>query len=654
MSDIDALEAQGRLQEAAEQARLQGLHARASTLFERACLFAPASVAALDAGDARRALLLASLCSDDSVAEPCIDALVADPEHARTTAELLRAKGRDRHAALLLERLGDLQNAAGAWARAGEPGRAAAAWEASGDAREAARVLEAALRLDGSREDLILALGSLLVRAGRHEPAARILQRVAPDSPLRPKVLPLLASCFDALGLAGPRAELDDEARKAGVELASVQGPVADDAPHGVIYGRYEVVRTAASTPSARVLEAVDRLTHQRVAIKQLLGASLVGAGRDAFGRLVREARILQQLRHPNVLPLVELVEDAGAIITPWMPGGSLADRIAHDPIAPARAIEIACAVLGALAEAHRLGILHRDIKPSNVLFDGAGVTMLADFGAAHISDSSTTATAGVIGTLAYMSPEQRAGRPATPASDIFGVGATLLEMLTGQPPAMSGDRPIAPSKSNPDLTPAHDQALLAMIEEDPSRRPQGSLAARDALASLPWPSKLPGAAWQRDVAELPRSSSASRLKPVHGARFLDDWLQRRVIVVPMDEPMQRIARGYVAASCDCLPAVVRADTEAGQLWFEEPEGVPLSQAQRRLSADELDSLQRAMDRLHQQAVAHGALDAEHVFVVDDPARGSMVLVAFEPATAATATPEMDREAIASLRSRFG
>ena len=91
--------------------------------------------------------------------------------------------------------------------------------------------------------------------------------------------------------------------------------------------------------------------------------------------------------------------------------------------------------MLAALGEAHRLGIIHRDIKPANVLFDEAGVTRLGDFGVAHLSDLSATATAGVIGTLGYMSPEQREGRPATVKSDLFGVGAILWEMLTGERP---------------------------------------------------------------------------------------------------------------------------------------------------------------------------------------------------------------------------
>src|SRR5262245_17842889 len=138
------------------------------------------------------------------------------------------------------------------------------------------------------------------------------------------------------------------------------------------------------------------------------------------------------------------------------MRGGSLADRIQEGTVAfaPARAVEIACAVLGALGEAHRVGILHRDVKPSNVLFDDIGATRLGDFGAAHLGDLSSTATAGAIGTFAYMSPEQRLGRPATIASDLYAVGAILYELLTGAAanPPVAGQLDPLPSTCHPDL----------------------------------------------------------------------------------------------------------------------------------------------------------------------------------------------------------
>src|SRR6185369_11871861 len=125
----------------------------------------------------------------------------------------------------------------------------------------------------------------------------------------------------------------------------------------------YETVREIAATPHARVLEAEDRVTGERVAVKLLAGLS-GQEGRDALFRFEREARALAQLRHPNVVPLRAYHPEGPAIVLAWMSGGTLVDRLRGQPMAPARAVEIACALLSALGEAHRLGILHRDVKP--------------------------------------------------------------------------------------------------------------------------------------------------------------------------------------------------------------------------------------------------------------------------------------------------
>src|SRR5262249_26617468 len=148
---------------------------------------------------------------------------------------------------------------------------------------------------------------------------------------------------------------------------------------------------------------------------------------------------------------------------------------LTSEPLTPARAVEIAQAVLSALGEAHRLGVIHRDVKPANVLFDEAGVTRLRDFGVAPLSDLSATPTAGVIGTLGYMSPEQREGRPATVRSDVFGVGAILWEMLTGERPEAAGGATlrVRPSAVHRDLDARHDALVLSFIAEDEAARPE-------------------------------------------------------------------------------------------------------------------------------------------------------------------------------------
>jgi serine/threonine-protein kinase len=463
---------------------------------------------------------------------------------------------------------------------------------------------------------------------------------VPSDAAAGKRAAALLASSFAALGLTEPDAET-------GQHAASGPQPLSAQPATQVLYGRYELVGIAASSPNARVIEASDRLSGKRVAVKQLLGTSLVGAGRDAFRRLVQEARVLQQVRHPNVVPLVQLVEDDAAIVTEWMAGGSLARLIAEQPLAPARAAEIARVVLDALGEAHRAGVLHRDVKPSNILFDGAGNPMLADFGAAHISDTSSTATAGVIGTYAYMSPEQRAGLPATAASDVYAAGALLLEMLTGQLPADGLQAVTLPSAVHPELGGEHDRLVLSMLAREPAARPASALAARDAITSLAWSGRLPARSWGAPAASgEPRDT---RLQPVAADVFRDTWLERDVQLVVLDEHTARLARAYAAATCDALPLVLRADTEQGQLWFEKPAGLTLSQSSRALAEAEVEPVARALQRLHQAGAAHGAVDAEHLVI--DSATGNLRL-AFDPDSARKATPEHDLLALAALTRR--
>lgn len=643
-ASVDALAAQARPAEAAQLAAGAGLHDRAAELYEQACDFARASDHAAAAGDPRRALVLAALAGDPDRVDRRIAEVVPEPNRARAAAEELRARGHVAVAARLLEGVGDVKDAARSYADAGLPIESADAYESIGEVREAARVLESAHRADPSDARVALRLAKLLVAHRRFDAATRLLQTVDPDSPLRREALAPLAVCYEALGLDEPSSAIRREAERLGVSLDAEPDEAQDEQQVAkVVYGRYEILRSVASTPAARVFEALDRITHQHVALKQLRTEGLVGAGRDAFERLTREARALEHVRHPNVVPLVELVADGGSIITPWMAGGSLSDLMERERVTPARAVEIAAAVLGALGEAHRLGILHRDVKPSNILFDDAGVPRLADFGAAHMSDSSATATAGVIGTLAYMSPEQRYGQPATPASDVYSVGATLTEMLTGQPPPVTGQPPPPPSSCHPDLVGAHDAVVMKMIAEDASKRIAGALDARKQLLSLRWPTVNRGEALQRGL-QPEVEEQGERLQPLEGDVFLDRSLNRRVLCVPDSEATRRAARAYASVRSPSLCAVLRLDTEGQRIWFEMPDGTLLSESAAPLTHHQSAALQSVLHALHRAGVAHGSVDPSHVVLRD----GIPVLV-FDPRSLSTASPEADLAALQRL-----
>ena len=426
-------------------------------------------------------------------------------------------------------------------------------------------------------------------------------------------------------------------------------------------------MREVASSPHARVIECVDGVRGERVAVKIFAGYDARGAGRDALARFEREVRVLGTLDHPNIVPLRDYLPEGPALVLEWMARGTLEHMLATEPLTPARAVEIAQAVLSALGEAHRLGIIHRDIKPANVLFDDAGVTRLGDFGVAHLSDLSATATAGVIGTLGYMSPEQREGRPATVRSDLFGVGAILWEMLTGERPeaqpagastwrssadpdepppssGMGGEGRVRPSGMHRDLDARHDAVVFALVADDPNRRPADAFAARKALGALRWPNTIERVAVARPEQKKPSERpSGMRLLPDETGSSIDQWLGRRVVSVPLDPPMLARASAFARADHPALQVVLRVDRPARAIWLAVPRGAPLT---TRPTPEQAAVLREALDRLHELGEAHGAIDAEHVLVDES----GNVTLAFAPPPGPTATLDLDRLALGKAR----
>jgi predicted Ser/Thr protein kinase len=227
------------------------------------------------------------------------------------------------------------------------------------------------------------------------------------------------------------------------------------------------------------------------VAVKRL---ALTGSAHQidvARRRLAREADALSRLDHPAIVPLLEVVEDGDdlLLVMPHLAGGDLAARVrARGPLPPAEVHAMADRLLGALAAAHRAGVVHRDIKPANVLFDEHGRAYLADFGTASLRDTTggLTATGTVLGTPEFMAPEQARGEEVTPAADVFALGATLRFAATGEPPYGRGDPLVVlqraargrlappPAPLDRDLW----RRLRPLLRRDPARRPTAAAAA--------------------------------------------------------------------------------------------------------------------------------------------------------------------------------
>ena len=607
-------------------------HAAASRRLEEACDFRGAAIEALLSADPRRGALLAALSGDEKLAALAVEQIVfaLTSDEARRAAADLAARGFGRQAGALFALLGAHLDAGEAFAAVGDAVRAARSLELAGRPADGARALEAALRVRPGDATCRLELGRLLARHSRTEAAVKTLQQLDPASPERVQSLPLLRRCLVEIGLEEAARTLRDEMDRHGI--ADVEPTVEEHAPAptvgqggALLLGRYETVREVAVTPHARVLEAIDRVTGERVALKLLAGLDHEG-GRDAFLRFEREARALAQLRHPHVVPLRAYHPEGPAIVLAWMAGGSVAERLAREPFAPSRAVEITCAVLGALGEAHRLGILHRDVKPTNVLFDDVGAARLSDFGAAHLGDLSTTATAGAIGTFAYMSPEQRLGRAASLASDLYGAGVLLGEILTGKAPGPVTDRlELPPSACHPDLDETHDALLARLLQDDPRKRPSDAFEARRLLQSVRWPERV----WTRENRASVRPPSRRAPAP-QGARLIaaidpgdgrdaaprrhDTWLDRDVLVFPHDEATMLRAAAFARAGHPTLPTVLRLDTAEGTIWISAPRGRALADASRGVSPGQIARLREAISALHTAHGAHGRLDPAHLY----------------------------------------
>jgi len=224
------------------------------------------------------------------------------------------------------------------------------------------------------------------------------------------------------------------------------------------------------------------------VALKRL---TLHGSADDiarARQRIEREAEVLTRLDHPNIVELLEVVEDGDdvTLVMAYLTGGTLAERVAKHGPAPADEVaRLADALGSALAEAHRAGVVHRDIKPGNVLFDADGVPHLADFGVASSRDDTAglTIIGTVVGTPGFMAPEQARGEGAGRAADVFALGATLLFAATGQGPYGKGSAELlmvraAQGKVQPvprSVPAALRQRLQAMLDPRPDKRPSAA-----------------------------------------------------------------------------------------------------------------------------------------------------------------------------------
>ncbi len=293
------------------------------------------------------------------------------------------------------------------------------------------------------------------------------------------------------------------------------------------LVGRYTLQERVGAGGMGVVWRATDNLLDRVVALKQVRVDRLDEA--DAAGvrdRVAREARAAARLHHPHAVTVFDVVEDSGDrwLVMEYLPSRSLDDLVKADgPLEPRAAARCGVAVAEALAAAHATGMVHRDVKPANVLVGDSGVVKLADFGiSVVIGDTRLTQTGVLVGTLSYLAPEVANGSDATPASDVFSLGATLYAAVEGRPPhAVDGEGEVnpfrvlraaaegnyAPPRNAGPLT----DVLSAMMRRDPAQRPTAAEAA--AMLSAVADSAAPPLATAALLADPP-PRAARRIRP--------------------------------------------------------------------------------------------------------------------------------------------
>jgi hypothetical protein len=229
----------------------------------------------------------------------------------------------------------------------------------------------------------------------------------------------------------------------------------------GLIAGRYSLEAEVGRGGMGVVWRGEDQVLGREVALKRV-GATHGGTSLD-LARAEREARLAASLNHPHVVAVFDLVAhgDEQWLVMEYVESTTLAELVRQrGPLSPDAAAQVLYQAADALTAAHRAGIVHRDVKPSNILVTAHGQVKLSDFGIARASaDATLTQTGMVTGSPAYLSPEVAMGKPATPASDVWALGATLFHALTGRPPYQVHGNLMG--------------ALYQIVHEEPPRPPE-------------------------------------------------------------------------------------------------------------------------------------------------------------------------------------
>jgi len=293
--------------------------------------------------------------------------------------------------------------------------------------------------------------------------------------------------------------------------------------------GDYQILDELGSGGMGRVWRVRNVITDRIEAMKVLL-PDLAGR-QELAARFQREIKLMASLNHPNIAALrtAFTADNQLYMVMEYVEGTNLADKLEKGPIAVGDAVNYISQVLSAVSYAHQQHIIHRDIKPANMMLTPQGVIKLMDFGIARAGEErSLTMTGTTMGSLSYMSPEQVKGEATDARSDLYSVGVSLYEFVTGQRPftatsdysimaAHVKEAPKPPVELHPGLPAALNEIILMAIAKDPAQRFQTADAFRNALSSVPAAAPTPAmleAATVDSMTALPNVPAAPTATP--------------------------------------------------------------------------------------------------------------------------------------------
>jgi serine/threonine protein kinase len=306
---------------------------------------------------------------------------------------------------------------------------------------------------------------------------------------------------------------------------------------------RYEALEPLGSGATSRVEKARDNVIGRTVALKTFVNG--FGEGREQ--QFLREAQIIGQLSHPSIVQLYDVgIDEQGTpfLVMEYIAGKTLEHHLDPSVLTCQRACAWTADLAGALAVAHRVGILHGDVKPGNILVTAENKVKLGDFGIARYA-SQVSGSGRLMGTPAYLAPEQIQGQPQDARSDQFALGIVLHQMLTGTRPfdgsslgavcaQILNAAPEPPSRRNPAVSPALDAVVARCLAKNPADR----FASCDELASALYP--LARASTKPEALKIKRRSWWSR-----PTRLQDVWLMAAAcLLLALSVPAIRSVRG--------------------------------------------------------------------------------------------------------------